>query len=126
VIVVASSEVDRSALAEVVGDGDELIVVVPAMEQSRLAWLTNDEDDARGRAEEVGEAIDSAAPVDVSTVEVKPDMPAQLVRDAIAEHDPDRVVVALRVGDDATWLEDGELARLPDEIAGVPVVRLSL
>jgi hypothetical protein len=50
VVVVASSEADRSALAEVVGDGDELIVVVPAVEQSRLTWLTNDEDDGRARA----------------------------------------------------------------------------
>jgi hypothetical protein len=35
-------------------------------------------------------------------------------------------VVALREGEDATWLEEGELDGLPAEIEGVPVVRISI
>ena len=57
---------------------------------------------------------------------MKPDLPRQLVLDAIAEHDPAKVVVALREGEDATWLEEGELDGLPTEIEGVPVVRISI
>jgi len=126
VVVVASSEVGREALGEAVSGDDELHVVVPAVEQSRLEWLANDEDDARRRAQEVGRAVADAAPADASTVEVKPDVPGRLVRDAIAEHRPDRVVLALRAGEDATWLEEGEVTRVPVEIDGVPVVRVAI
>ena len=126
VVVVASSDIPRAALADVVSPDDELHIVVPAVEQSRLQWLTNDEDAARAEASTVGEAIQTVAPVDATNIEVKPDLPRQLVLDAIAEHDPAKVVVALREGDDATWLEEGELDGLPTEIEGVPVVRISV
>ncbi len=55
IVVVASSEMDRDALASVLEPDDELHVVVAAVEQSRLQWLANDEGDARRQAEEVGE-----------------------------------------------------------------------
>ena len=54
-------------------------------------------------------------------VEVKPDVPSQAVLDAVAEHDPERIIVVLRKGADASWLEDDEIGRIPTEIAGVPV-----
>jgi hypothetical protein len=126
VVVVSSTEVERSALAEAVEPSDELIVVVPAVEQSRLQWLANDEDAARQRAREVGEAVAEEAPAPAPTVEVTPEVPGQAVLDAIREHAPDRVVVVLRAGDDATWLEDGELSQIPGEIHGVPVTRIAL
>jgi hypothetical protein len=126
VVVVASSDLPHAALADVVSPEDELHLVVPAVEQSRLQWLTNDDEAARAEASAVGEAIRAVAPVDAKDVEVKPDLPRQLVLDAIAEHDPAKVVVALREGEDATWLEEGELDQLPTEIEGVPVVRISV
>jgi nucleotide-binding universal stress UspA family protein len=124
VVVVASSEVERSMLEEVVDPEDELVVVVPAVEQSFLEWLANDEDDARERAHEVGETIEETAPTDVERIEVKPDDPVQAVADAVAEHNPDRIVLAVRDGEHATWLEQGELGEAPDEIAGIPVTRI--
>lgn len=124
VVVIASSEIRRDVLSAVVSPDDELRIVVPAVEQSRLSWLTNDEDDARAEASEVGKAIERAAPAQETSVEVKSDLPSQLVMDAIAEHDPAKVVVALRDDEEATWLEDGALAALPPEIAGIPIVRL--
>jgi hypothetical protein len=126
VVVVSSSEVDRKALSEVVSPDDELHVLVPAVKQSRLQWLTNDEDKARAEARAVGEAVVRAAPADASDIEVKPDAPQQVVRDAIAEHRPDRVVVALREGEEATWLEEGGLDELPGAIDGVPVDRIRI
>jgi hypothetical protein len=126
IVVVASSEVDPATLAEYLEPDDELHVVIPAVEQSRLQWLTNDEGAARDRAQEVGEEIVHEAPVPDASVDVKRDVPSQAVLDAIAEHDPDRIVVVLRTGDDATWLEQGELLQVPGEIAGVPVVRVSI
>ena len=126
VVVVSSSELGRDALADAVAPDDELVVVVPAVEQSRLQWLTNDEDDARREAQAVGEAVARAAPGDTTGVEVKPDPPRQVVSDAIAEHRPDRVLVALRDGEEATWLEEAELDQLPSEIDGVPVARIRI
>jgi len=105
---------------------DELAVVAPAVEQSRLQWLANDEDAARERARAVGESIADRAPTDAEAVEVKPDPPSQAVSDAIAEHAPDRILVVVRQGEDATWLEQGEAERIPDELAGVPVTLVEL
>jgi hypothetical protein len=126
VVVISTAEMERGTLDEHLESSDELIVVVPAVEVSRLAWLANDEGDARRRAGEVGEAVADEAPASASDVEVTPEVPRQAVLDAIAEHDPDRVVVALRDGEDATWLEEGQLGEMPGQIAGVPVVRVNL
>ena len=125
VVVVASSEIERGQLEGVLAADDELHVVVPAVEQSRLQWLANDEDDARAEAMRVGHDIADEAPADVADVDVKPDPPSQAVLDAIAEHKPDLVVVAVREGEEATWLEEGELD-FASEIEGVPVTRLAL
>jgi hypothetical protein len=126
VVVVSSSQLDKQALWGVVSSDDELHVVVPVVKQSRLQWLTNDEDKARAEAQAVGEAVAKDAPADASDVDVKPDPPQQVVRDAIAEHQPDRVVVALRDGEEASWLEEGGFDELPGEIDGVPVDRIRI
>ena len=126
VVVVATSSVDRGILAGHLESDDELFVVVPAVEQSRLAWLTNDESAAREEAQAVGESIAADAPPATPAVDVKPDVPSQAVRDAIAEHRPDRIIVAIREGEDATWLEADELDRVPAQIAGVPVTRIDI
>lgn len=126
VVVVASSEVSREALSSVVAPQDELFVLVPAVEQSRLEWLANDEDEARERAARVAEEIETAAPTDATSSEVRPDHPGQLVLDAIARYHPDRVVLALRRGEEGTWLEEGELEAIPPNVNGVPVVHLAL
>jgi hypothetical protein len=126
VVVVSSSEIPREALAGAVSPEDDVRIVVPAVEQSRLQWLANDEDEARAEARQVGESIAAAAPGDTADVEVKPDPPQQVVRDAVAEHRPDRIVLALRDGEDASWLEEGELDEAPLTIEGVPVERIRI
>lgn len=125
VVVVASSEVDREELEGILEPEDELVVVVPAVEQTFLQWLANDDADARAEAQEIGETIADDAPADVTTIDVTPDPPSQAVLDAIAEHEPDHVVLAVREGEEATWLEEGELD-FPSEIGGVPVTRVAL
>ena len=126
VVVISSSEIEPGALSEVVSADDELHVVVPAVEQSRLQWLANDEGNAREDAAAVGASVATAARAEPSSVDVKPDPPRQVVLDAIAEHQPDRIVVALRDGEEATWLEDGELDELPREIDGIPVTPIRI
>jgi len=124
VVVVATTPVDPDALADHVDPSDELVVVAPAVEQSRLDWLTNDEGDARSSARAVGEIVAAEARTDAPEVEVKPDDPEQVVRDAVAEHHPDRIVAVVRRGEDASWLEDGN--RIPETIDGVPVALVEL
>jgi hypothetical protein len=126
VVIVATSPVARDELAQHVEPDDELAVVAPAVEQSRLQWLANDEDAARERAQEVGESVAARAPAEAEAVDVKPDPPSQAVLDAIAEHDPDRVLVVVRSGEEATWLESGEAGRIPDAVGGVPVTLVEL
>jgi hypothetical protein len=124
VVIVATTPVEREALADHVDPRDEIVVVAPAVEQSRLDWLANDEGDARASAQAVGETVAAEAPANASTVEVKPDAPTQVLRDAVAEHDPDRIVAVVRRGEDATWLEQD--ATIPDTIDGVPVELVEL
>jgi hypothetical protein len=126
IVVVATSPVARAELAQHVEPDDELAVVAPAVEQSRLQWLASDEDPAREQAREVAESVAARAPAEAEAVDVKPDPPSQVVLDAIAEHDPDRVLVVVRSGEDATWLESGEAGRIPDEVGGVPVALVEL
>lgn len=126
VVVVASSEVPEDALSEAISPEDDVRIVMAAVDQSRFRWLVSDEDKARAQAQEVGEAIADAAPADPSSIQVKPDVPSQLVLDAIAEHKPDKIVVALREGEEAAWLEKGELEELPREIDGIPVVHVTV
>jgi hypothetical protein len=126
VVVVSSAEIAPDALADAVSPDDEVHVVVPAVEQSRLQWLFNDEDKARAQALRVGRSIARAAPADDVDVEAKPDPPQQAIRDAIAEFRPDRIVLALHEGEDASWMEEGELDEAPREIDGVPVERIRL
>ncbi len=66
------------------------------------------------------------APAKPSSIEIKPDAPSQLVLDAVREFQPDRVVVAVRDGEDATWLEEGELDQIRAQFEGVPVTRVTL
>ncbi|MGH3135621.1 MAG: hypothetical protein ACRDPV_03900 [Gaiellaceae bacterium] len=125
VVIISSSELEQAELDDLVDPGDELVVIVAAVEQSRLQWLTNDEDGAREDAREAAEATAEAAPTPHASVQVKPDPPLQLAWDAIREHLPERLVIALREGDDASWLEGG-VEEIPSSIAGVPVTRVAL
>jgi len=126
VVVIATSPVSRDELQHHIEADDDLTVVAPAIEQSRLDWLANDEGEARERAEKVGESVAARAPAEDPAVEVTPEAPSRAVVDAVAEHRPDRILVVTRSGDDATWLENGEREPVPDEIAGVPVTRVSI
>lgn len=126
IVVVASSEVPEGALADLIAPEDDVRIVMAAVGQSRFKWLASDDDRARAEAQEVGEAIAEAAPADPSLIQVKPDVPSQLVLDAIAEHAPDKIVLALREGEEAEWLEEGELEELPREIEGIPVLKVSV
>lgn len=124
VLVITSVERPVAALREALGgDVDELRVVVPAVKQSRLQWLTNADDDAREEAEDLAASIDDATPEDVQAEAGDPD-PLQAAEDALAEFEADELVVVTRPDEEATWLEEGRAADIERRFPGLQVTRL--
>jgi hypothetical protein len=111
VLVVATATVPEAELRERVrahaGEDAELLVVVPASKISKLAWLTNAEDDARaeaaGRAEEVAEAV----PGDDAEARVGDSDPVKAIEDALRDFPAEELIVFTRSDEEAEWLEEG-------------------
>jgi len=124
VLVITSVERPVEVLREALGgDVDELRVVVPAVKQSRLQWLTNADDDARERAEGAAASIDDATSDAVEAEAGDPD-PLQAAEDALAEFEADELVVVTRPDEQATWLEEGRAADIERRFPGLEVTRL--
>ncbi len=88
VLVISSVERPVEVLREALGGNiDELKVVVPAVKQSRLQWLTNADDDAREEAEDAAASIDDATPRSVEAEAGDAD-PLQAAEDALADFEP--------------------------------------
>lgn len=124
VLVISSVEHPVAVFREALGgDVDELKVVVPAVKQSRLQWLTNADDDARKEAEDAAASID-AATSDAVEAEAGDSDPLQAAEDALAEFEADELVVVTRPDDEATWLEEGRAADIERRFPGLEVTRL--
>lgn len=125
VLVVSSSEWPVPALRAALGDDvDELRVVVPVVRQSHLQWLTNADDDARERADEVASAIGEALPSQVTEASAGDSDPLLAVEDALREFAADEVVVVTRPDEEATWLEEGSAEEIAKRLGGLKVTRL--
>lgn len=124
VLVISSVEhpvdVLRNALG---GNVDELKVVIPAVKQSRLQWLTNADDDARETAEDVAASVDNATSSQVEAEAGDAD-PLQAAEDALAEFEADELVVVTRPDEEATWLEQGRAEDIERRFPGLEVTRL--
>ncbi|MBA3331925.1 MAG: hypothetical protein H0T39_13830 [Actinobacteria bacterium] len=108
------------------GDSVNVRVVTPAVKQSPMQWLTNEEDDARIDAGQTAEAVAEALPVDGEVqTEVGDSDPVQAIEDALRTFPADEIVVATRPGKDATWLEQGSAERAFQQF-NLPVRRLTI
>jgi hypothetical protein len=126
VLVITSVERPIAVLREALGrDVGELRVVVPAVKQSRLQWLTNADDDARRRAEDAAASIEDAAPAGVRA-EAGDSDPLQAAEDALADFEADELVVVTRPDEEATWLEEGRAADIERRFPGLKVTRLAV
>ena len=124
VLVISSVEHPVAVLREALGGNvDELKVVVPAVKQSRLQWLTNADDDAREEAEGAAASIDAATSDSVEAEAGDAD-PLQAAEDALADFEADELVVVTRPDDEATWLEEGRAADIERRFPGLEVKRL--
>ena len=126
VLVVSSVERPVEELRSVLGeDVGEVYVVVPAVRQSRLEWLANDEDDARRQATEAATEIAEAVPAEAEATVGDSD-PVLAAKDALREFPADEVVVVTRPDEDATWLEEGSGKEIERELGGIPVKRITV
>lgn len=123
VLVISSVEHPVSVLREALGDVDELKVVVPAVKQSRLQWLTNADDDAREDAEDTAASVD-AATSDSVQAEAGDSDPLQATEDALADFEADELVVVTRPDEEASWLEEGRAQDIARRYPGLEVTRL--
>jgi|SRR5215210_5436015 len=131
-LVVATAPVDEKTIrAEVSrrsGDEDaEVRVVAPAADLSPLQWLANEEDDARGRAEERAGETAAAADAEAARVEASvgdPD-PVQAIEDMLRDFPADEVIVVTRRDEDAGFLEEDAAAGASERF-GLPVTHLTV
>jgi hypothetical protein len=108
ILVVTTAPLEGEGLRDHVRDAD-VRVVAPAADLSRLDWLANDEDDARGEAADRAERLGSEAAPDAESVEaeVGDTDPVQAIEDALREFPADELLLVTRRDEDAGWLEEG-------------------
>lgn len=124
VLVVSSIPDVPAELREALGgDVGEVKVVAPAVKQSRLQWLTNAEDDARAEAERTAEQVaqETADKAEHVEAEAGDSDPLLAVEDALRTFAADEIVVVLRAGEDASWLEEGASETIAERFPGLPV-----
>ena len=125
VLVIASSEWPVPELRAALGDDvGELRVVVPAVKQSRLQWLTNADDDARERADSAAASIGNALPSNETETSAGDSDPLLAAKDALREFAADEIVVVTRPDEEATWLEEGSAEAIARQLGGMKVTRL--
>jgi hypothetical protein len=125
VLVISPSEWPVAALRAALGDDvDELRVVVPAVHQSRLQWLTNADDDARERADDAASSIADALPSEGTESSAGDSDPLLAAEDALRDFAADEVVVVTRPDEEATWLEEGDSYVIARRLRGLNVTRL--
>jgi len=110
VLVVSSvPEIPPEVREELGKEASKVHVVAPAVKQSRLQWLTNAEDDARVEAERTAARVAQATADDAERVEAEAgdSDPLLAVEDALRTFDADEIVVVVRRGEEASWLEEG-------------------
>jgi hypothetical protein len=129
VLVVSSVPDAPSALRDALGgDVGEIKVVAPAVKQSRLQWLTNAEDDARVEAERTAQKVAQATADDAERVEAEAgdSDPLLAVEDALRTFSADEIVVVLRAGEDASWLEEGAADAIAERFPQLPVKTIEI
>ena len=125
VLVISSSEWPVAALRAALGDDvGELRIVVPAVHQSRLQWLANEDDDAREQADEAASSIADALPSREVEATAGDSDPLLAAEDALRDFAADEVVVVTRPDEEATWLEEGSADAIARRLQGLKVTRL--
>jgi hypothetical protein len=128
-LVVINTEIPEGVLKALVhsraGEDAELLVVAPASEISRLAWLTNAEDDARAEADSLAVKTAVAAPTEHAEARVGDSDPLTAIADALRTFDADEILIVAHTDDEAGWLEKGSDPEVQTRF-GLPVTRVTV
>jgi hypothetical protein len=130
VLVLTSEPIDagalRSALGEDASDA-EVMVVSPALQDSKVRFWVSDSDDAIARAQEVAdETVERLEEGDVDAAgDTGESEPLVALQDALATFAADRVVVFSHEGEDSAYREQ-ELTPQVEERFGLPVVHATI
>lgn len=104
-----SGEVLKSAVGSEDAEAAEVLVVAPALTDSKARFWTSDVDDSIGRAEDVAE--ESVERMDEEGVDAAGDTgeadPLLALQDALTTFEADEIVLCTHAGGEVNWLEDG-------------------
>ena len=113
ILALVSEPISGDALRQAVGDevaqDAEVLVVAPALNESKVRFWASDPDGSIERAEQVAdetvdrmeeEGVDAAGDTGESD-------PLLAVQDALATFAADEIVLCTRPGDERNWLEEG-------------------
>lgn len=126
VLVVSSVELAEDVVRQLVGSEAETVVVVPAVRQSRLQWLANDDDRARETAERAAQRLAARTPGETIEARAGDPDPLLAIEDALREFGADEILVVTRPEDSAGWLEQRALEEWQGSAGGVPVRQVVL
>ena len=126
VLVVSTEPVNREVVDEALGSDDaaqaELMVVAPAVHESKVRFWASDDDAAIGRAEAVQE--ESVERLDEEGVEAAGDTgesdPLLAIQDALATFAADRIIVFTHPQRDKAYREE-EVVEQAKQRFGIPV-----
>ena len=128
-LVVITTEVADGVLRDLVrsraGDDAEMLVVAPALEISRLDWLTNAEDDARCEASALADKTAEATPTADVEARVGDSDPVKAIEDALRTFAADEILVVAHPDYQAGWLEEGTGAKAQARFS-LPVTRVTV
>lgn len=126
VLVVSSVELADGVVHQLVGREAETVVVVPAVRQSRLQWLANDDDRARATAERAAQRLAERTPGDTIEARAGDPDPVLAIEDALREFGADEILVVTRPEDSAGWLEQRALDERLGTDGDIPVRQVVL
>lgn len=128
VVLVATSPIPRDVIHEHLGDDvEDVVVVVPAVRQSRLQWLANDDDRALEIAERTAKRVSAAVDdADVTESGIGESDPVLAIHDAIRQHEADEILVVTRSSDEDDWLAKRAVDPAFTADVGVPVRHVHL
>ena len=113
-------------IRNLIDSSEEILVMSPAL-PSRLEWLASDTDKTREKADE--RLMDLMGQLDDDDTEVKgtvgADDPMLAFEEAVAEFNPDHILVVLRPDERSGWQESGLVDALVDRF-DVPVTSFKL
>jgi hypothetical protein len=131
-LVLTSEAITADQLRAAVPDGvepadAEVMVVAPAVVESKLRFWMSDADDAIARAEDVRrEAVDKLGEGGVSASgDTGESDPMTAIQDALMTFGADRIVVFTHRGDDKAYREDIDPSEIEDRF-GIPVDRATV